>query len=902
MKPQRKRGRTAYWAVCWGLAGLLLSAMSIARSRVFEVSIEAGDASETLKELVFQTQTQLIFRSDDVKSRRTQAVRGEYALEDALNKLLSGSGLSYRFVNERTVAITSSAMNQLESSSLKRPDLPHSFGASLSDTPRTADVLEDPSGPGSIEGDSESTAKDRYKHQNELDEVVITGTNIRGTANDTAQVIVLDRNYIQSTGITTTAGLMESLPQNFASGSERALFVPGVTSNGAQGESINLRGIGEGTTLTLLNGHRMAPGFFGAAADISGIPLSAIERVDVLTDGASAVYGSDAVGGVVNFILRKDFEGAETSLHAGLAPGGLNEDRFSQAFGHAWGSGNALVSFEYYKRDLLPSKDRDFVPIDSLIGSLMPRDKDYSVMFSGRQGIADEVAVFADALYARRNTFNEGGLTLNNMNFTTSNPQLTATAGLTWKPAGDWQVEASGSDAENQMSQVANDDQAGTTNSHSRFTIRSAELKADGSLFKLPGGPVRAAIGLDWRTEHYQVQQVNATAAFSYALHEEQNVRSVFAELHVPIFGEANEMVGIRRLELSVAGRFDDYSTFGSSVDPQIGIIWEPIPGLKVRANHGSSFKAPNLPDYDLGQNAAQAYFGPDPGAPGGTSYLLALSGVDPNSYQAQKSTNSSFGVDFAPAFIKGLNIGLNYYRIDYRDRIAIPGKNDATFVLSNPDAFAGLITRNPSVLQVDQAIALSQLGFGFIPYDVNFKVINNFDPASVQAIVDLRSRNLSALKTSGFDVSAAYSFSTRLGELHFGVAGTHIISLLNQVTPESPAIDQVGTIYNPPSWRLRGSAGWRYQRWAANIFLNYTDSYLDNRLPISVPVSSYTTIDSRLAYEISHTTVSLSAQNLFNRDPPRIAPLTPGYDLGFDPANANPLGRVIAIDVTRKW
>ena len=136
------------------------------------------------------------------------------------------------------------------------------------------------------------------------------------------------------------------------------------TNNREQGSSVNLRGIAEGTTLVLLNGRRLAPGFRSAAVDISALPLSAIERVEILTDGASALYGSDAVGGVVNFILREDFEGVETRLRAGAADG-LNEYRASQALGNSWDTGNFVASVEYFQRDALDAADRDFVPSNS---------------------------------------------------------------------------------------------------------------------------------------------------------------------------------------------------------------------------------------------------------------------------------------------------------------------------------------------------------------------------------------------------------------------------------------------------------------------------------------------------------------------------------------------------------
>jgi outer membrane cobalamin receptor len=152
--------------------------------------------------------------------------------------------------------------------------------------------------------------------------------------------------------------------------------------------------------------------------------------VEVLTDGASAIYGSDAVGGVVNFILRDDFEGAETRLRAGYADGS-NEYRGSQALGSAWDSGNALLSVEYYKRELLLASDRDFVPSNSFIGSLLPEDENYSAVFTGRQQLSGSVSLFADVLYTQRDSFNQAGrITLaNEQPSVVDNPQANATLG-----------------------------------------------------------------------------------------------------------------------------------------------------------------------------------------------------------------------------------------------------------------------------------------------------------------------------------------------------------------------------------------------------------------------------------------------------------------------------------------
>jgi iron complex outermembrane receptor protein len=228
-----------------------------------------------------------------------------------------------------------------------------------------------------------------------MEEILVTGTLIRGIENPTAPITVLDRNYIDSTGFSTTSSLIESIPQNFALANQAGVLTPGVTSTRDQGVSINLRGIGEGTTLVLLNGRRLPLGFAGSAVDISSLPLSAVERVEVLTDGASALYGSDAVGGVVNFVMRRDFEGAETRFRAGWADG-VNEYRANQVLGANWGSGGVIMSAEYYYRDLLLTEDRDYVPENTLIGALYPEDENFSVYLSAFQDITDSVEAFAD--------------------------------------------------------------------------------------------------------------------------------------------------------------------------------------------------------------------------------------------------------------------------------------------------------------------------------------------------------------------------------------------------------------------------------------------------------------------------------------------------------------------------
>jgi iron complex outermembrane receptor protein len=862
-------------------------------SRLFD--IPAQRLSTALLEFSRQSDLLVVVDPALVNGKRAPAVQGRYGPAQALDLLLVRSGLvAHRreggFILRPRDADQSASRSSTGSISHQEGGLasPSVGGAAAAGATDARSGTAERAAPGMQET------------------IVVTGTHIRGVDNPTTPVIVLDRADIEASGFSTTNRLIESLPQNFALTSQSGVLVPGVTDSRAQGSAINLRGLGEGTTLVLLNGRRMALGFIGTAVDISALPLSAIERVEILTDGASAIYGSDAVGGVVNFILRKDFDGAETGLRTGHASG-VDETRVSQVLGRAWDTGNALVSLEYYKRDLLSATQRDFVPAASLIGSLLPEDENYSLMFSGRQ-VARTLVFFADALYVNRDSYNEGGRrTLAERTFI-KNPQFTATAGVQLQAGGDWLLEASGSYARNNQDSTVFTDIFGpgqSSFSERVFRIESAQIKADGSLFVLPAGRVRAALGADWRQEAFRFSSVTSTGVVGRPGSFEQEVRSVFGEIFAPLVGPAARVPAIERLELSVAGRYDDYSTFGSSIDPQLGILWQPLGGLRLRASHGTSYVAPRLVDYNVaGNNQALALISVDPGVPEGRSHQLVVLG-NVEDMAPQRSKNTSAGFDFAPQRWPQFRLGANYFRIHYRDRIANPPAQ--TVILGNPAAYGSLFFRNPSVDLVNQYIAIARLGW------LGLRVIpptRVFDPATVAVIIDSRRRNLGTTEARGVDLSASLDFTAGGDAFHAGLNGTYMFDLVQRVTSTSEPFDTVDTMFNPPQLRMRAGLGWRPQEWAADAFVNYTGPYTDNRRTTPAEVGSYTTVDAQVSYDfskrlrpaLSGTTVALIVQNLFDRDPPPTAIVQVERDMGFDPTNANPMGRLVALEFSKKW
>jgi outer membrane receptor protein involved in Fe transport len=192
-----------------------------------------------------------------------------------------------------------------------------------------------------------------------LDRIEVTGSRIRRVdAEDASPVITLDREAIEKTGKLTIGDLVQELP-NIAG----AATNPQVNNGGGTGAStIDLRGFGSERTLVLVNGRRVVhQGGTDGGADVNAIPASAVERIEVLTVGASSVYGSDAVAGVVNFIMRKDFEGMQASIDYGISDrddGQRTGGSFT--FGQVGEKGNIIAGVNYNKFNAISSGDRDF--------------------------------------------------------------------------------------------------------------------------------------------------------------------------------------------------------------------------------------------------------------------------------------------------------------------------------------------------------------------------------------------------------------------------------------------------------------------------------------------------------------------------------------------------------------
>lgn len=201
----------------------------------------------------------------------------------------------------------------------------------------------------------------RAQDTSSIETVVVTGTQIRGTAPVGSAVISIGQDQIEKTGAMTTMDILKQQPQVMNYGiTDTQRTGTGGAANITYGSSINLRGLSPFATLTLIDGHRAPPsGTTGAPIDPSVVPAIMLSNVAIVADGASATYGSDAIAGVVNLIMRRNFNGVEMRARGGWGDS-YNEHQFDILAGHKWDSGQFTIAFERAYHSALNGLDRSF--------------------------------------------------------------------------------------------------------------------------------------------------------------------------------------------------------------------------------------------------------------------------------------------------------------------------------------------------------------------------------------------------------------------------------------------------------------------------------------------------------------------------------------------------------------
>lgn len=935
--------------------------------------VPSQPAASALNTFAEQADITLVFSRDSVIGTNLNTLDGNFTAEEALAELIEGTGLSYQRVDQDTFAVKNAGSSQ------------------------TGNNQEISGEIASVEDSSVAT----------LESIVVVGSRI-GNVQPTSPVITLTRKDLDRSGAITASDALRLVPQNFSGVNSSTAYTTG--SNIGATNKADIRGLGPQATLTLVNGRRIstAAGGDGDAVDLGLIPSAAIDRIEVLTDSASALYGSDAIGGVVNFVLRQDYDGAEISVRNDWNGAGADAKSASAMFGRSWTGGSFLAGLQYQSQDalrfdrigisstdftafgggdfrtglvgnpgnVLPLGFQYGLPFDTLLGpggtpvfvagipagqdgtallvsdlglndanlgsllpeTLTPASRQVSIYANFRQSLG-EVDFFADVVASDRrkqsrtvlldllyvpssNAFSpfEEDVFVGYVfpddafgTYSTRARSAAVNAGIEGKMSREWdwklfgiysrdrsQTSISLPDSGALIQALASSDPTLAFNpfgdgvaqsqavleavlteqvSYGRTHLGSVNAEMRGSLFKLPGGDAKLALAAEHRKESLITGSFWPGLQSQDGINADRRVQAVAAEMFFPLVRQ-DETAGARELDLSIAGRWERYSDFGSTFNPKIGLRWKIANGLSFKTSWGTAFRAPSLRQLFGAEAVTPVIQVFDPNAPGGpaTVFTELVQGGNPYLKEEHAETYSAT-LEFSPERVPGLNAMLTWYRIDYRDRIRglLDGLDVTTFLTFESSLPAGLIRRDVSG---------------------NLERITLTDINSATTLVE------------GIDVSAAYGAEVGSGYMQLmgsAAAFTHYSDRLIDGVEAREASGRVGT---PADWRSRIGLAWSSGEWSSAIFVNHVDGLknedADPRI-VRRRVDAQTTVDLQLGYDFGNLdesmrddwSIRLGIINAFDKR----SPFVDGQQyFGVEAQNSRVDGRSLYLQVSKPF
>jgi iron complex outermembrane recepter protein len=801
------------------------------------------DLGDALRKVAEQAGIELYASSADLAGRRTGPLKGDITPREAIETLLRGTRLTARF--ERGSVI--------------------------------------------ILGRAQSASSPAQE------DIVVTGSRISG-APSAAPVIRVTSEDIRNAGQVDLGEVARSLPQNFGGGINPGIGtsqgVDNVNLNGAS--TFNLRGIGPNATLTLLNGQRFGHSGNSSALDISAIPVSAVERVEIVADGASAIYGADAVAGVVNILLRKDYDGLATSARVGASTDGGNfQQQYNVLGGTRWAGGGLMATYDYSRNGAILAGDRSYAATNNPDNTLFPALRRHSLLLSGHQRLGEGIELTTDLIYKTgkmhvqrglafdRPIFVQGIDTYTRFNTLGIAPSLNAELGRSWtaKLAGFYGTD---------RTRILSTSYAAGTGRTSvrRYANRnlSIEVSAQGPVFALPAGDVRAAVGGGMRSNHISVD-----LAGSIFTPSRENYFG-YGELFVPLASPHQDIGLAHRASLTAALRWEDYSDSGSIVTPKLGLVYAPAEALSLGLSWGRSFKLTTLFKQFSGY-AAILLPGSDYGTqfPAGSSYVYLL-GSNP-AVGPERSENWTLSATIRPS--SRFQLVASFYDIQYKDRVA-PPLTSYVGALNNALYF-DLVTFDPAPTLLEELIAGADDG-------LQNATSGPYDPAGIVALLDGRDRNISRQRYSGADLSLRYNLPLAGDRSLVLTAAGSWLDSSQQLRPELPLTDLAGLIFNPPHFRARAGASWGNERFTLASFFSYSGGVTDRRRLVPAKLSPFMTLDVTARVQIDGLAeVSFAALNVFNRKP-EILRTNSAAEAPYDTTNHSPVGRFLGLTIKRDW
>jgi iron complex outermembrane recepter protein len=991
---------------CRFLVPLALFALApltgLAQSLTF--NLPAQPLAESLKAIGAQTGLNIMVSPPLVDGKQAPALKANLSAKDALARVLSGTKLEYHFVNDQTVVIRERgqalAVTYPPPGSPANPPTQDNIKEAGKESSQDFRVAQTTLGqtqgdvPINDRGDSEL----RHK-ASQIEEIIVTGSRLPPTAAVVAQPVnTYTREDLERSGQTTVGGFLNTLPEIGVSIGENGIQ----TFRGAT--TVQLHGLPIGSTLVLLNGRRLeASGSQGGQFfDLNNIPASAIERIDVLLAGSSAIYGSDAIAGVVNIILRSDFDGLEADLGGGKADD-INEGSASIAWGTRTERGEVSIIGSYLARGELEGFDRALTATDdktpfggndnqlpicnpgtvfSLTGSplpgappgssattaavsptasgnprqtgfqgtygainycnvggyssLIPSTRRGSIFGSGHYSLSTSVELFGELMFSHveqlaygsppfafavpgysqytvspNNPYNPFGTgvgigylfsSVGRQPTTLATQFLRPVLGLRGALPDDWHWEVSISDSQDRSSSTIEDsinptalqDALNSSNlatalnvfvpgapgspqavaavletQLSHYNSRTDTLNGfvRGPIAQLPSGKIELVVGAE-----YDRDSLSPSDSFGDELPGSNYTRrrsAVFGEMRVPLLAGTSDSQSWEEVSLSVAGRYDRYSDFGSSTTPQVGLELRPIPDLLIRSTYGKAFQAPTLISlYQPTQSFASLVTDPRDGQLHG---VTLTTGGNP---QLLPETGRSFtaGFVYSRATLPNLTLTGTYWHIRENENIqTLP----ADTIAANPSLFPGRVTRAPdgTLIAVDDTVV-----------------------------------NFGAIDVSGIDYQFKYVQATRIGDFTPTLNASQTLQYTGTLVPGAPATNRLSQATDDgnwaPRWKASAALAWGLGPWSATAVGRYIGKYID--YDSTHTIGDFWLFDTSLRYlfgassgRLKQAHVELGAVNLFNRQPQYS-----NFDfggVGYDPAQADIRGRFIYLRVGAK-
>lgn len=832
-------------------------------------------------------------------------------------------------------------------------------------------------------------------------DIVVTGTLLRGVAPVGTNVVGVSEADVLASGAASANDLLASIPQigNFGT-------VPaGLGNFGNPIVRPNIRNLGNSggsTTLVLLNGHRMVgAGILQTSFDPSVIPPDVIKRVDVIPDGGSSIYGSDAIGGVINFITRDRYDGIGVNARYGFAKDYQTIDA-SIIAGKDWGSGSVFISYAYAWHDDLIGLDRDYAtanqtdrgggdfrstacPLANITAggvtyampgrvpntinrcdqtdyaAIYPREERHSVFAGLTQDLSDSVSFKLSAYWSKRDTLHRSAQSSASGTITAANPffrpigaELAHTVafsfgdvfgpsndspssftsyGITpsfdFELGGGWQLRtlANFGRSENESTErsfnstAATIALAGTSTAtalnpynlsatspavlaaiddfvnHGEATQELAEGRVvlDGPLFAMTGGDVRLAVGAEYHYENIRSFTGSGpeNAIVGSKAYTARNVKSLFGELLIPIFGADNRTPGFYSLELSGSVRYDDYSDVGSTTNPKVGVTWRPFEALTIRGNYGTSFHAPSLADLGNSVDARVQVLPFSPfRAPGSSPFdalrpTIAIAGGNAN-LKPETADTWSLGFDLKPAALEGFVASATYFNVKFKDAIQVPPFTSP--LLFTTPAYSGFYILNPTLAQ-------AQAAAGNLRVDGVPNLATLFAFSSPYVLFLAQRANLGAVNVDGIDFNLAYNRPTGFGSINANFTGSYLLNRETQVVQGGPVNDDLKN--GTGRFLFTAGLGATVGDFTARASLNHRSGYPIIGLPPQTRISAFDTVDLFLSYDLgdmlANTLLTLNVDNVFDQDPPYFNNAA-GY------TNGSTLGRLVSFGIRTKF